>query len=234
MNIGLEKYRYYIEVLNGSNLFKDMTYSSHTALLEIATGKTWPKKSCILDTQDTCYKFYIIISGRIKVYNFDMEKDRYLTLFILKSKDIFDIFSLMDCARHEVYYETLDQTELLCIPLADMKQWIVDHPDFNQYFLMYVIEKMCHLQKYVSDMVFKDAPTRLAYLIYKNLNLTSNELETINGLTHEELAAMIGTTRAVLNRHLQNFKEEGILCLGRKEIIVTDLPALISKFGNGN
>ncbi|MDE3743400.1 Crp/Fnr family transcriptional regulator [Maribacter polysaccharolyticus] len=234
MNIGLEKYRYYIEVLNGNALFKDLPYSSLTALLKIATGKTWAKKSCILDTQETCYKFYIIISGRIKVYNFDMEKDRNLTLFMLKTNDVFDIFSLIDCARHEVYYETLDKTELLCIPLADMKQWIADHPEFNQNFLVYVIDKMCHLQKYVSDMVFKDAPTRLAHLIYNYLNLNSHELEVINDLTHEELAAMIGTTRAVLNRHLQNFKEEGIICLGRKEIIVTDLPALLSKFGNNN
>jgi len=233
MNIGLEKYRYYSGILSESTLFKDLPYSSLNQLLEIGTGQIWPKKVCVLDTHEICYKFYFIISGRLKVYNYNMYKDRQLTLFMLKGNDIFDIFSLIACVQHQVYYETLDEAEILSIPLPAMKLWIKNNPDFNKNLSAYVIEKMCYLQKYVADMVFEDAPSRLAYLIYKNLNFNSNELETINDLTHQELAAMIGTTRAVINRHLQNFKEEGILNMGRKRIAVLDLPHLMSKFQNG-
>ena len=233
MDIGLEKHRYYIEILNGSKLFMDLPHSSLNELLEIASSHIWPKKSCILDTHQVCYKFYIIISGRIKVYNFDMVKDRQLTLHLLQGNDVFDIFSLIDCVQHQVYYETLDEAEVLSIQLPAMKLWINNHPGFMNNFSAYVIEKMCYLQKYVADMVFQDAQSRLAYLIYRNLNFDSNELEVINDLTHQELAAMRGTTRAVINRHLQIFKEDGILRLGRRRIIVLDIPHLKAKFQNG-
>lgn len=233
MDIGLEKHRYYIEILNGSKLFMDLPHSSLNELLEIASSHIWPKKTCILDTHQICYKFYIIISGRIKVYNFDMVKDRQLTLHMLQGNDVFDIFSLIDCVQHQVYYETIDEAEVLSLPLPAMKLWISNNPSFNTNFLAYVIEKMCYLQKYVADMVFQDAPSRLAYLIYRNLNFDSNELEAINDLTHQELAAMIGTTRAVINRHLQNFKEDGILSLGRRQITVLDITHLKAKFQNG-
>ncbi len=234
MNIGLEKYRYYTEILSGSKLFLELPYSSLNELLEIASSQIWPKKVCVLDTHKKCYKFYIIISGRLKVYNYDIEKDRQLTIFILETQDVFDICSLMNCKRHKVYYETLDEAEVLSIPLPAMKRWILQNQRFNKNFLTYVIEKMSYLQNYVVDMVFQDASSRLANLIYKNFNTHSNKLETINDLTHQELAAIIGTTRAVLNRHLQKFKEDGIISLSRKQITVLDVAQLMDKCQNGH
>ena len=61
------------------------------------------------------------------------------------------------------------------------------------------------------------------------MNRESFEIELINELTHLELAAMIGTTRAVLNRHLQEFKEQGVIETGKRQIRVLNPAWLESK-----
>lgn len=229
MNIGLEKYRYYFETLNESALFKNVPTESLRTLLDMSTPKIWPNKTTIVDTEKTLFTFYIIISGKLKAYNFDQNNNRQLTLFILSKNDIFDVCTLMNGCIHDIYYETLDKTEVLAIPLFKMKKWINENPPVIKSFFGYIIYKMQKLEEYVLDVSLEDTPTRLAKLLIKNMNTTSNKIELINDLSHKELAQLIGTTRAVINRHIQELKKDGIIKVERKYIEILDLQALSNK-----
>lgn len=229
MNIGLEKYRHYYETLIESDLFSHVTHNALNQLLEISTAQNWPKKTCILDTSHTLYTFHILITGKIKVYHFDTSNDRLLTLFLLQDNDVFDIFSLMGCGTHKVYYEALENSEVLNIPVSKMKEWMKDNPLVHKSFLAYNVQKMNILERYIINVALEDIPTRLARLLYNNMDKTSSHYQSICGLSHIELGALIGTTRAVVNRHIQNFKEEGILEVSRKQITITNVKLLEEK-----
>ncbi len=229
MNIGLEKYRYYLETLSENELFKDVPPESLKALLDISTPIVWSNKTTIADTEKTLFTFYIVISGKIKAYNFDQKNNRQLTLFILSKNDVFDVCTLMKGCLHDIYYETLDQTEVLAIPLFKMRKWMNDNTNIINSFFGYIISKMQRLEEYVIDVSLEDTPTRLAKLLFKNMNSSSNKIELINDLSHKELAQLIGTTRAVINRHIQEFKKDGIIKVERKYIKILDLKALLNK-----
>ncbi len=229
MNIGLEKYRHYYESLIESDLFKHVTHNSLNQLLEISAAQNWPKKTCILDTSHTLYTFHILITGKIKVYHFDSSNDRLLTLFLLQDNDVFDIFSLMGCGTHKVYYEALEKSEVLCIQVPKMKEWMKENPLVHKSFLAYTARKMNILERYIINVALEDIPTRLARLLYNNMDESSSQYNSICGLSHVELGALIGTTRAVVNRHIQNFKEEGILEVSRRQITITNLELLKEK-----
>lgn len=230
MNIGLEKYRYYYETLRDNGLFAELSHDAMNQLLEISTSQCWPQKACILNTNSTFYHFYIILSGRVKAYNFDMQKDRQLTLFLLSQNDIFDISSLLQDKNYDIYYETIDSTEVLSIPLTKMKLWMAKHPFFNRPLARYALQKMGTLQESVKGIVLDETSARLAKLLYKHSNSHSGKIEKIDDLSHVELAALIGTTRAVLNRHLQDFKQQGLIHIGRKHLEILDLDLLKAKF----
>jgi CRP/FNR family transcriptional regulator len=53
-------------------------------------------------------------------------------------------------------------------------------------------------------------------------------LELINDLPNDEIASMIGTTRAVVNRHIQELKKAGAITTKRSHIDIKDLQALIA------
>lgn len=234
MNIALEKYKYYFKSICNNSLFKDVSLDSIDKLLEIAKPKIWPSKTSIIDINKSLYTFHIIIKGKIKAYNFDQKNNRQLTLFILSDNAVFDVCALINGCVHNIYYETLERTEVLAIPVFKMKKWMAENPKIINSLFGYIIDRIQVLEEFVINVGLEDTPTRLAKLLVKNLNPDSNRIELINDLSHRDIAQLIGTTRAVVNRHIQEFKKEGILKVERKSIEIIDLQLLFNKVKPSN
>jgi len=226
MNIGLEKCNYYSEVFKANKLFKNISQESINKLLRVSTAELLPKNSSHINEDRVLYKFHIIISGKLKIYNVNSENNRQFILFILKENDVFDTISLLDGNNHHMYYETLEATEVLSIPVFKMRQWMKENPEFNSALQIYFTNQMRILESHTIDLALENVPTLLARLLMRHLNTSTNKIEFINNLSHDELAGLIGTTRAVLNRHIQDFKEMGILKVSRKNIEIIDLEGL--------
>ena len=219
----------YFEALKKNKLLKDVPDKELSRFLNELEEVVWPKTTCSINLQRTSYYFHFIVSGRLKVYQIEPDSGREFTFFLLGKNDAFDILCLLDGCEHDVYYETLDRVVLLCMPMERMRRWVQDQISINKNLLPYISHQMRILEEYASSVTLIDISTRLARLILNNFNSESRELELINDLSNEELANLIGSTRAVVNRHLQQFKNEGIIKLGRKRVEIKDLDLLLDK-----
>jgi CRP/FNR family transcriptional regulator len=199
------------------------------SLLQCFTFKRWKKNTEFFLGDQTFYKCYIILSGRLKMYQIDPVNGREFTVFLLRDNDVFDIISLLDGEKHTMNFETLDDIEVLVAPIDLMRKWVETHPEIYKTLLPYLGRRMRILETKLTDNVLSDIPTRLAKLILTNVDETSNELQLINDLPHDEIANMIGSTRAVVNRHIQILKNSGILSTERKKTTVLNLKLLIQR-----
>lgn len=107
------------------------------------------------------------------------------------------------------------------------------------------VEKMIFTQM-LHDLELKEKNSQLHYLasvqerIAYQLSLLANKfgvpqedgLHLSLKLTRNELAQLAGTINESLSRHLTEFKNDGILDLQGKEIIVKNMGALMQKSGN--
>lgn len=218
----------FYKALRNNLLFSEIREESLLDLLAIASPQKWPAKTCILHTDQAIHRFYIILSGMVKAYDYDSTNNREVILSILSQNDVLNVCSLISEGNTHLFYETLAPTQVLYIPVKQMREWTYHNPAVFKQILVYVLKKMEHLEDVASDMCLKDTSTRLAKLLLQLTNKSTSKIELINGFTHDQLAALIGTTRAVLNRHLQEFKEEGILHIKRKQIEIID-PSLLSR-----
>lgn len=219
----------YIDLLRENILFKDLEEEKLPGFLTAFQEEIWPKNTCNITKTPTLYKFYIIAKGRVKIYRIDTESAREFTLFLLKKNDVFDIICLLENCEHRVFYETLDEVTLLSVPIKTMREWIVKFPQINKSLLPYMGKQIRILEEYTSNVVLADISSRLAKLILTNINKESNKLELINDLSNDELANLIGSTRAVVNRHLQQFKKDGILKISRKKVEIKNLELLLKQ-----
>lgn len=218
--------KYYQDLLVDLPLFNDVPLQAISELLDIATPRTWDRKTCALGNTDTLSTFYIVLNGRLKAYQYNADHNRQLTLFLLIGGDAFDVCSMIKGKVHNVFYEAIDQTELLCVPVHLLKDWMNTHQEFYLNLLEYTIAKMSRLEHYLSDLITADTCQRLALLLYNHMNPGSREVEILNGLSHTELASLIGTTRTIVGRHMNNFRDAGILEASHKEIRILDLEGL--------
>jgi CRP/FNR family cyclic AMP-dependent transcriptional regulator len=225
----MKKESKYKRALQGNKLLKDLDETTLEKFLDTVEEEIWPPETCSINKPATVNRFHFIISGRLKVYKVDQATGREFTLFLLKKGDVFDLLCLLDGNRHDVFYETLDRVVMLSTPMDRMREWVRTYPLINKNLLPYLSEQMRILEEYASNITLIDISTRLAKLILSNINSESHQLELINDLSNEELANLIGSTRAVVNRHLQDFKSEGILNLGREKVEIRNLELLLNK-----
>ena len=229
MEMTTKKRTQYLKTLQENKLLKGLPENNLNTILDELEEETWPKHTCRVDRQKSMFHFYFIISGRLKVYKLDAATGREFTLCILTKNDVFDLLCLLQEEEHPVFYETLDKVVLFSAPMDLMRNWIKENPVINRNMLPYLCQQLKAMEEYASNVTLIDISTRLAKLILKNMNAKSHKLELINDLSNEELANLIGSTRAVVNRHLQEFKNDGILLLGRQKVEIRDLKLLLKR-----
>ena len=222
-------YEYCLNKLQLNPIFQNLDHDTLVSLMDCLALKRWDKNSEFFYGDQTFYKFFIIISGRLKMYQIDIENGREFTVFLLNKHDVFDVISLLDGLKHSMNFEALDDVEVLYAPIDVMREWIENHPKINKTLLPYLGRCMRMLEVSLTDNVLSDIPTRLAKLILSNVNESTHQLQLINDLSNDEIANMIGSTRAVVNRQIQIFKKAGMLDIHRKSISIIDLKLLLDE-----
>jgi len=223
-----------LETLSNSTLFKNLDKTTLEKIIEQSKECKWQKYEIIDPLKATKYLF-IIISGRLKLSQIDIKSGRSLTLFLLSSGDIYDVFSLLDGKEHLVEPIPLDDMELLKLPLDKARDFIKNYPKFNEAFLPYLGKRMRELESFGESLVFNDTLTRLSKLILKHTNIYKDKecehcpVELINNLSHEAIAELIGSVRAVVSLQMKKLKKEGIVINQKGHLIVKDLEKLIEK-----
>jgi len=145
---------------------------------------------------------------------------------------MFDIISLLDGKRHDVQMEALDNIEILAAPIDVVRGWIMEHPQFNKTLLPYLAGQLREMEEKAADLALSDTWIRTLKLFVNHMDSDAHhsKLKLINNLSHSELAKIIGTSRNVINRHIQKLKKEDIIQINRKHIEIKNLQKLLAKF----
>lgn len=164
--------------------------------------------------------FIVVFKGRIKVSQVQLESGKEQTLKILTTGDMYDVVSLLDNKLHDTLLTSLDDhTQLMRFPIHIVRSWVNENSSFRQLLFPYIAKQIRETEELAIDLSLHSTSQRLFKLIIKNIDpQTPGKLKLIHDLPHEEIAALIGTTRKVLNRHLQELKSEGIIDIKRKNI----------------
>ncbi len=232
MKEGTTKFNYYFDFIKNSLHFSELNDEVIKEMLDVFYVETWKKGNFPFNDKKTKNKFYLIISGRVKVFQINSENGKEYIIEILDSGSLFDIICLLDGQEHHVFTEALDDVEALVAPLYLVKEWINKHPELNRTFLPYLGKQMRFFEENATDLALLNTWSRTIKLFINhiNKNFHSSQLKLINNLSHTELASMIGSARNVLNRHLQKLKEEDIIQIDRSHIEIKDTKALLDKF----
>ena len=219
-------YQKYLTFLTKSPFLKDSSIESLEELLNQMMVEQWKTKN-FKSSLEVSSTFYFIVSGKLKVFKSNPETGREHTVFVLSKGDVFDVLSLLDSKPHDVYWEALDQLVVLKIPMDQMRLWINKYPVMHKAILYYLGDRMRQLMDVATDVTLHSTLVRLAALLLKNINGKTNKLQLINNLPNDEIASLIGTTRSVVSRHIQELKRCGAISVSRKKINVKNLKILL-------
>ena len=216
-----------LETLKDSPFFSAMPTLTLRTLLCGMKHEKWTVGSCD-EKNNLVDRFHIILSGRLKVYRINPATNRQHTTFLLERGDVFDFMNLFDPDPHEVYFQALDPLEVVSLPIAAMRSWMEANPQIHRNIITYMLKRMRQLDSLKTDYALYQTSVRLANLILQNINLQSRTLEHINNLPNHEIASLLGTTRAVVNRHIQELKKSGAISVIRGQITIGNIDQLLA------
>ncbi len=183
-------------------------------------------------SDDTLNYFYFIMRGKIKISQLNPHTGKEQTIQLLTRGDMFDVITLLDRQSHEYFSTALEESEVIQVPIRHIRDLIETNPAFNRYFFPYLGKQMRHMEDLAIDLSLYDVYHRLLRLFARNIEgEDESNLALINDLSHEELAALVGSVRKVVNRSLQQLKHEGIIDISRKQIILKDLEKILDQLG---
>lgn len=174
--------------------------------------------------------FYIIVDGRIKAYQINLETSKEQTLFIYRSGDMLDTMILLDSKPHELLYEALDKTKVMQIPLQVVKNWIYNDVQFQKKFFPYLASQMRHYEELSSDLSLLNTSHRFVKLLVQNEDATNRfKYKLLQNLSNSEIAKLLGTVRHVVERHIKELKDKNLITKSRGNISIKKIENLLQK-----
>jgi len=174
--------------------------------------------------------FYIVIRGKIKSYQLNLENAKEQTIFIYREGDMFDTIILLDGEDHDVMYEVMEESEVLQMPIEYVRELISSNKAFNRKFFPYLAQQMRHMEELSSDLSLYSTSERLIKLLLQNLDPNNRvKYNLLQGLSNTEIAKLIGTVRHVVERHLKALKEDGSIETHNKNVQILDAGKLLDK-----
>lgn len=187
-------------------------------LREYGITKTFHEGDAILNENAYIKAIPIVTSGSVKVMRTDDEGREILLYYINTGESC--IMSFLGGMHHntsKVKVVAEEETEILFIPIEKVSFLIKEYPEWLDYIFRLYHKRFEELLEVVNAVAFKKMDERLLDLIKKKVELTkSNALN----ITHEQLANELGTARVVVSRLLKQMETNGLVTLGRNNILL--------------
>jgi len=178
---------------------------------------------------DKCQAFYIVSAGRVRLYEASLN-GKEQTLLIKHPRDFFDVAALIDNLPHPLSAVTMSDVRLYTTSKTEMLHLVRQYPAIAEKLMPYMSRMLRQLDALVGDLSFNGVAARLGRLILEHVNAegvtTPNGIYLPWGLTHREIALLIGTAREVVSRLLHQLEDEGVIKSNRGQLIIKNLPRL--------
>ncbi len=167
-----------------------------------------------------CIGLLAVRSGRLRVYTVT-ETGKELTLYRLFDGDLclLSASCMFRSLQFSVRVEAEEETSLFVIP-TDVFRPIAERSAPAANFINELMaSRFSEVMWKVEDILGKKMDSRLAGLLLEEAALSDGKTVT---LTHERLAAHLGSAREVVTRLLKYLQDEGMVRLSRGKIEISD------------
>ncbi len=213
------------ETLARSPLLRGLAEEDLTRLAVRARRRTYRRGEVIFHQGDPGEAVHLIQGGRVKIA-LRAESGEEAVIAILGPSDCVGELALLDGEPRSATVEALEPVETVSLARDDFLQFLQANPPAMERLLRALAATVRGANGELADLVFLDLHGRL---VKKLLDLAADHGRPVDGaieielpMTQEDLAAMIGATRASVNKVLGWYEEQGAIERRGRRIAILD------------
>jgi CRP/FNR family transcriptional regulator len=211
--------------LSQVDLFNGLSLQQLGEVARIVSAKEYKKGELIFSDGDDGVGFYIVISGRVKVYKVSPDGKEQI-MHIFGPDQPFAEVPVFEGSRYPANAEAMDPSKLFFFPKKDFVALIHDNPSLAMNMLASLSQRLKQFSHLIESLSLKEVPGRLAsYLLYlsdKHGSIDDFELD----IAKSQLASFLGTIPETLSRIFTKMANSGLVRINGPQITILDRAGL--------
>jgi CRP/FNR family transcriptional regulator, cyclic AMP receptor protein len=177
-------------------------------------------------------RLYVIAEGKVKIGRGSPGAQE--SIFTMRGPaESFGELSVFDPGPRTSTATAIGDVTVVPVDGGVLRSWVREHPEVADRLLRVLARRLRRTEDTVSDLVLNDVPGRLAKQL---LDLAQRfgvqeggAIRVSHGLTQEELAHLVGSSRETVNKALADFSQRGWIRLERKGMVISDSERLVRR-----
>jgi CRP/FNR family transcriptional regulator len=167
----------------------------------------------------------LLISGVVRVYKIG-ETGREITLYRFGNGEscILTANAILSQRTFPAIATVEKEAEAVMIPADIFRDWVKRYDPWREFVFELLSERLSTVMAVVDEVVFQRMDRRVASLL-RNRLVMGKPIR----ITHQEIAAELGSSREVISRILEDFSQKGWVEVGRGTVEILDIDGLESR-----
>lgn len=205
-------------------VWDQLTAQEQRILKEAVVQRSAPKGTLLHNGSADCIGLILVSSGQLRAFILS-DEGKEVTIYRLFERDmcLFSASCMMRGIQFDVTLEAEKDAELWLIPSDVYKKRMETSLAVSNYTNELMASRFSEVMWLVEQVMWKGMDKRLAtFLLAESALEESDRLH----ITHERIAAHMGTAREVVTRLLRYFQNESMVALSRGIVQITDAEKL--------
>jgi CRP/FNR family transcriptional regulator len=178
--------------------------------------KTVPAETVLMQSNSYIRTIPVVLSGSMRVIRQD-EDGREILLYYIKPGETCIMSFLAgiheDTSKLRLVAE--EDSEILMLPIAKASEWIKIYPEWAGFIFHLYHKRFEELLDVINAVAFQKLDDRIVTLLKRKASIYKSNAF---GITHQQLAEELGTTREVVSRLLKQMEKQQLITLSRNKI----------------
>jgi len=164
----------------------------------------------------------LLISGEVRVYKIG-ETGREITLYRFGNGQscILTANAILSRKNFPAVATVEKEAEAVMIPADSFREWVRRHDLWREFVYDLLSERLSSVMEIVEEVAFRRMDARVASFLMGRAR-GSDPIR----ITHQEIAAELGSSREVISRILEDFSASGMITVSRGAITILEPESL--------
>lgn len=205
-------------------LFSELGDSELNAIANMATTRSLPANSVVVNEGDQTNSLYIINSGKVKIFLAD-ENGKEVMLGIAGPGEYFGEM-VLDGGPRSASVMTLEPSKFSIIQKVDLEKYLRTQPEVALSIITHLIGRIRVLTDNVRNLALLDVYGRFRKLLLDLAVEEDGKMIINEKLTQKDMANRVGSSREMISRILRELTVGGYIEINQKRIsILKTLPS---------
>jgi CRP-like cAMP-binding protein len=211
--------------LSQVDLFNGLSRTQLDEVARIVSDRKYKKGEMVFAEGDDGIGFYIVISGKIKVYKLSPDGKEQI-MHIFNAGQPFAEVPVFEGSRYPANAEAMSLSRLFFFPKEAFIKLIQENPSLAMNMLASLSQRLKQFSRLIESLSLKEVPGRLAsYLLY--LSDKEGSIDEIDlDIAKSQLASLLGTIPETLSRIFTKMANKELVRINGPKITIIDRTGL--------